>query len=110
VSQLPIIEYAGFHDVPREVIVERGGRKYVLDCAFDDDRDDYGEDYAVLVLPDGAYESYVRGERTLPEMIDLGAEVGRVRVADVTFDETRRRSIDDRFFRDLEGGYGPVKS
>jgi hypothetical protein len=83
-----IIKSYGFWDVPCLFVVaapDRAGH-WMLDCPFDRDEDEYAQMYEV-------YELLVSVE-SLPEnwsrIEDLRRTIGRLPVAAVDFDETRR--------------------
>jgi hypothetical protein len=51
-EELVIEAYRGFHDFPRCIIARASdGSRWLLDCPFDDDLDDYRPDFSVFVLP-----------------------------------------------------------
>src|SRR4051812_39893605 len=93
---IPIF-YGEFHDWPRMVRFAFEGRWYFLNCPFDDELDDYPDSYEVYRLPFGseaAFEANPYWWRDLSDAVRLG----RVPVAAVGLDETRRRGIDaDKF-------------
>lgn len=100
-AHLPLVDHFGFSDVPRVVVVRFGSRLYVLDCPFDDDRDEYVPDYTVRAVPDEAYSGFVDRRLDLEQLLDAGTVVGEVAVGDVVFDDTRRASVDDGIFHHL---------
>lgn len=80
------IRYVDFYDVPRLFAVE-SEPVLLFDSTFDEQDDDYAESFRVSRIPE------------LPQPDDLaaavatGEPVGEVPVADVRFDETRRRAV-----------------
>jgi hypothetical protein len=98
---LPIIKYTGYWDVPRRIFLERNGVELALDCPFDEGMDDYADHYQVYQLPTGTIDRLQRRELTVDEAVGAGIAIGSVRVADVRFDETKRRLIDDSSVADL---------
>ncbi len=84
--------------MPHCIVVEREGVLYAFDCAFDDARDDYGTEYEVFRLPEAIRD--VAASRFTPweDVLSAGQRVGRVPVACVRFDDTRRRAIDESVF------------
>jgi hypothetical protein len=52
VSLWASFQYREFYDVPRQIIVRHRGRTFLLDCRFDETRDDYDRDYEVFDFPD----------------------------------------------------------
>ena len=83
--------YRGFHDVPRAVVVPLpSGPRILLVSKFDEDLDDYDDHYNVYLLPedvalDGSWDRLCD---------DASRVIGRVRVADVRFDPSRRQELD----------------
>ena len=84
--------YREFYDVPRAIVASHGERTYFFDCPFDEQRDDYGTDYDVYLMPSlsdselsGSWESL--RERAVRRL-------GRVSVSSVRFDKSHRREID----------------
>jgi hypothetical protein len=84
-------QYREFYDVPRQVVVQHGDRTFLLDCRFDETRDDYSDEYEVFEFPTLAPE-LLRGSKDLRGLaMNL---LGPVKVRDVRFDPTRRREVD----------------
>ena len=83
--------YRHFYDVPRMIVVPlTDGRRILMDSKFDELVDEYDDHYSVYLLRedtalDGTWERIVE---------DTLGVVGRVRVAHVRFDPTRREEID----------------
>ena len=48
---LPIRQYRDFWDVPRMFLVDSDGRSMLFDCAFDEEREDFGDQYRVYLMP-----------------------------------------------------------
>ena len=101
-AELPIEQYLGFHDIPRVVFVTYQDDLYMLDCPFDEGRDDYGERFRVLRLDRETYQRFNRREVRLDDVIAAALDVGSVAVDVVRFDETRRQTVDDALFADLD--------
>lgn len=87
--RLEILTYAGFYDVPRWFVVERAGVRYVFDCPFSDELDEYPSEYVVRRVPDD-WELSIDPE----SLAKVAPALGPAAVREVHFDETRRRSID----------------
>jgi hypothetical protein len=87
---LPILEYREFHDVPRLILVTAAHRFLLLDSPFDSQLDDFSPDYVVYELAADPRLGVGADWRSLPE---TGTLLGRVQVASVTFDATRRRTV-----------------
>jgi hypothetical protein len=97
VSEWLPIEYLGFWDVPRLVLIRAGGRAWILDSSFNDELDDF-EDYAVYVVEqpgDLPRDSWL-------SVIEELEPVARIPVADVEFDvHTRPKAIRRSSLKDL---------
>jgi hypothetical protein len=89
------IKYFSFWDVPRTFAFERGGDLYVLKSEFDDDLDEYPDDYEVFVVPGFGNLSVVSDWKSIEPLPKTS--VGRVPVASVRFDESRRKYVDGSF-------------
>lgn len=90
--ELVPIRYRGFHDVPRLLCFEHGGRLLLMESRFDPGIDDFTDHYVVMELPDDAR---VRLEDAAWEDLPaLGRTIGSVTVDSVRLDPTRRRMID----------------
>jgi hypothetical protein len=85
-----IIAYRGFYDVPRYFVVLHEGALLLFANDFDDEADDYGADYTVFVL-DGQADLSGSWDR-LPSV--AVKKLGRVPVAEVRFDPSRRHSVE----------------
>jgi hypothetical protein len=85
------IRYLGYWDVPLVFLVRFNGERYLFDCPFDNEVEDYAEDYEVYLFPEIPDEELpsdwtkLRGLATRP--------LGRIPVREVQFDPTRRRSV-----------------
>ncbi|MGF6417573.1 hypothetical protein ABH900_001040 [Stenotrophomonas sp. AN71] len=86
-----ILAYRGFHDLPRMMLVtDRASKCWVLDCPFEDERDDYAPVYRVHAVDADSvgltevWERHARG--LLPDIGVLPADT-------LQFDETRRASF-----------------
>lgn len=99
------IRYREFHDVPRAIVVEYRGDLYFLSCLFDEEIDDYPEHFSVYRLPEDAND-WLDDISDWSDLTSKGVCVGTIRVADVRFDDTKRKSIDDRALNFLSAGSG----
>mgnify|MGYP001260955968 CR=1 FL=1 len=90
------ITYRDFHDVPRAFVVQRNGDLYFFDCPFDPAVDDYPDEYTVYRLP----EEFARDKDHIPwdNPSASGKVVGRLPIAAVRLDPSKRVSVDDRIF------------
>jgi hypothetical protein len=86
------IEYREFHDVPRLFVASADGITYLFDGSFDDELDDYPDAYAVGTLPPLRPDELAGSWASLPAR--TVHHLGSVPVSAVTFDATRRRSVD----------------
>lgn len=94
------ITYRDFFDVPRVFIAEWNGNSYVFDAPFDGTRDAYADSYVVFK---------VNGHIDLANMPDHWNDLrvdsqfcGEIAVSSVTFDATKRASIDDAILRSID--------
>ena len=87
------ISYTGYRDLPRIVYTTDGQRAFVLDCPFDDERDDYCVDYTVHEAPVLPLWNSRRVDWPLPEAASLPL-LGRVVLTRDHFDDTRRAALD----------------
>ncbi len=81
-------EYREFYDYPRVLIVEHEGTRYLLECPFDEEADDYPSEYKISRLKDARV--------TIGSWAGLGAgteSLGSIAVSPLLFDSTRRESI-----------------
>jgi hypothetical protein len=86
------IKYFSFWDVPRTFAFEYSGKVYMLTSEFDDALDEYPDDYEVFVVSDVGDLSMVSDWKSLEPMPKTS--VGRVPIASVQFDESRRKYVD----------------
>jgi hypothetical protein len=89
------IKYFSFWDVPRSFTFEQAGTVYVLTSEFDDDLDEYPDDYEVFVVSGTGNLSVVTDWKSIEPLHKT--RVGKVPVATVHFDESRRRFVDTSF-------------
>jgi hypothetical protein len=92
------ISYRDFYDIPRSVLVEYEGEAYLLECPFDEEADEYPLDFAVYRLPQGVAEAARQQTSSWVDLGEAGTLLGRVPVALVRFDESRRRLLDSEVF------------
>jgi|KBSMisStaDraftv2_1062788.scaffolds.fasta_scaffold98655_1 hypothetical protein len=101
-AMIPIKQYRDFWDIPRIFLVEYGNSLFLFDCEFDEQKEDYGNVFHVYLMPklteqefDGSWEKLSgKAERFL----------GEIYAADLTFDESRRESIDEEVLIKLLSG------
>lgn len=86
------IRYRGFHDVPRLLCFEHGGRLLLLESRFDPGIDDHTDDYVVMELPEDARARL--GDASWEDLPALGRAIGSIAVDSVRLDPTSRRMID----------------
>lgn len=86
------IHYREFWDVPRIFYLTDGGRTYLFDCPFDDQVDDFPDEYRVYLMPPLDPADLTGSWAGLPGR--AVADLGRVSVAAVRFDPTRRQFVD----------------
>ena len=90
------ITYRDFYDIPR-MFLAQGTELFLFDCKFDSDKDEYGDSYAVYVMPP-IEESDLRGSW---EELPARAKrlLGRVRTSEVEFDSTLRQQVNLNILR-----------
>ena len=86
------IKYFSFWDVPRTFAVEHAGKVYLLTSEYDDDLDEYPDDYEVFVVGDLSVVSDWKSIEPLNK-----TRVGKIPVAAVHFDSSRRKFVDSAF-------------
>lgn len=90
------IRYREFYDIPRISVVEDAHGVYLFDCPFDAEIDGYPNVYNVyrlakgVVVPDTGSWSHLRS---------AGSLLAKIPTAGVTFDQTKRASIDAEVLR-----------
>jgi len=94
------IKYFSFWDVPRTFVFEQAGKVYVLASEFDDDLDEYPDDYEVFVVSGIANLSAVSDWKSIEPLPKI--RVGKVPVAAVNFDESRRKFVDGAFLNSIQ--------
>lgn len=96
--ELVPFNYRDFYDLPRSVIFQKSSYVYFLECLFNDTLDEYEDFYTVYQLDvehldldtlvsDSDWLGYSK----------IGKAIGKIRVTDVRFDETKRESLDVSF-------------
>lgn len=96
------IKYFSFWDVPRTFAFEQAGMVYVLTSEFDDDLDEYPDDYEVFIVSGIANLSVVSDWKIIEPMPKT--RVGKVPVAAVQFDESRRKFVESSFLDRIQQG------
>ena len=87
------IHYREFYDVPRIFVAALpGGRTLLFDCPFDQQQDDYPADYKVYLLPALSAGQLAGSWAQLTDLALRG--LGRIPVAALRFDPTRRKQIE----------------
>jgi hypothetical protein len=94
------IQYRDFYDIPRVFVAELEGVRFLFDCPFNEELDDYPDAYDVFVLPrltredlDGSWAGL--SGRAIQHL-------GRVPTTTVVFDDSRRKTIEASVLRDLK--------
>ena len=93
------ITYRDFYDVPRMFLVSYDGDRFLFDCRFDDELDDYPDTYRVFLMPsDGKLDL----EGSWEHLPDVATKyLGEARVSAINFDESRRCTIGIEVLKDL---------
>jgi hypothetical protein len=92
-SPLVPIEYSGFYDVPRGIIVEYRGQTFLLLSLFDEQRDEYPDAYTVYLLPRGTKAQLASAAWEVVAKAH-GRLVGQLPIEAVAFDPTKRKTMD----------------
>ena len=85
--------YGGFWDVPRGILLRYCGKVLYLQSPFDDERDEYPDAYSVYLVPDAIGETVLSGDWKPLEQAALSF-LGKIPISEVTFDSTKRKSLD----------------
>lgn len=87
---LRIAAYGSFSDIPRRILLlDREFVFWLLDCSFDDDKDDYADTFSAWRVGHDA-----RDAKTFLESSDFDAmPEERIPVSQIEFDETRRHML-----------------
>lgn len=104
-SQRVPIAYRGFWDVPRIFLVRHKGQTFLFDCAFDEELDDYPDTYKVFLLPNLPDEELPSDWTTLRHR--ALSYVGNLPVKGVSFDPTKRQTIDSRLLDGIMSALRP---
>lgn len=86
------IQYRDFCDVPRILLLRHAGCLLLLDSPFNDDADEYSASYDVYLMPVLPQETLEGSWYDLRE--SASRLIGRIPVAAVEFDATRRKYVD----------------
>ncbi len=96
-----ILAYRDFWDFPRIFVVRLNDRLLLFDCPFNDPQEDFSNDFLVYELP-STFAKRLPPPRSWLGLAGHGTFVGRVPTNALSFDKTRRRSIDDAFLKALK--------
>ena len=94
------IKYFSFSDVPRTFAFEHAGKVYLLTSEFDDDLDEYPDDYEVFVVSGIGDLSVVSDWKSIEPLNKT--RVGKIPVAAVHFDSSRRKFVDSAFLDSVQ--------
>ena len=89
------IKYFSFWDVPRTLHLGAAATCMSFTSEFDDDLDEYPDDYQVFLVSGIGNLSVVSDWKSIEPLPKTS--VGRVPVASVRFDESRRQFVDGSF-------------
>ncbi|MBX9585248.1 MAG: hypothetical protein K2X87_33500 [Gemmataceae bacterium] len=98
--------YRGYHDVPRIILVRRGGQVFLFNCPFSVELDDYPDEYEVFLLPPDTHEENLPTDWTLLRDSAV-CRLGSVPVDRVTFDPTRQKFLDGAILDEVAGAAVP---
>jgi hypothetical protein len=91
-SRIPFT-YGEFYDVPRIIRFQFCGRWYFPRSPFVDERDDYDETYDVYLLPHRS-AAQIEADPLYWTELSGATHLGRLPIATVGLDETRRQTLD----------------
>lgn len=94
-----LFTYGEFYDRPRMIEFQFEGEWYFLRSKFDEEKDEYADFYDVYRLPIHSEEE-IRAKPFYWTNLDNDAYLGRIPIVEIGLDETRRRSIDARAFKE----------
>ena len=89
-------KYVDFYDIPRLIMFRYRDYLFLLGSYFDDQKDDYGENYLIEILPSWVEKRIAESSWEVLEHIDRQV-LGEIPVRDVIFDTTKREMIDTTF-------------
>ena len=95
-----LFTYGEFYDYPRMIEFQFGNAWYFLNSPFDEVVDDYPNYYHVYLLPFRSEEE-LKSNPYYWKDLTAAEHLGRIAIADIGFDETRRKSIDAAAFLKL---------
>jgi len=87
------IRYGAFYDYPRMIRFQFGEAWFFLRSAFDEEQDDYPNFYDVFLFPFRTEEEFQANPYYWKDL-SAAAHLGRIPIAEVGLDETRRQSLD----------------
>ena len=85
------IEYGEFYDIPRTFVVNDETGSYFFDCSFSDEIDEYSDEFIVYKLRGKV--SHSGNSFPWNELHKYGKRVGSIRIENVIFDKSKRKSI-----------------
>jgi hypothetical protein len=97
-NRLPIA-YGEFYDFPRMLRFCLGDEWFFLRSEFDDDQDEYDDSYKVYRLPFRSEEE-IKSHPNYWMELSRAKYLGRIAIAEVGLDETRRHTIDAQASQD----------
>ena len=92
VEMMPF-QYVEFYDVPRCITLRYREKLLLLQSAFDENLDDYPTSYSVYVLPESVQDALQKSSWKFLDDTPMTC-IGRVQVAQVAFDPSKRKELD----------------
>jgi hypothetical protein len=86
-------QYGNFYDVPRCISLHFMGRRFLLQCAFDDDLDEYLSDYSIYIVPEATDESRPICHPDFLSNTPMAC-IGHIPIHQIQFDPTKRAELD----------------
>jgi hypothetical protein len=99
-AEMTPFQYGGFWDVPRYLTLRYRGRRFLLQCPFDEDFDKYPMDYSVYVVPESNDDTELVGILELLSNAPMAC-IGQIPIDRVRFDASKRQELDASVVDDL---------
>jgi hypothetical protein len=96
---IPITRYSGFYDVPRLFFIDYRGKHLFFECNFDEAADDYESSFRVYLMPKLSEAEIIANGTRLASLAQR--MIGRIPIAQVQFDSTRRKAIAEESLKGL---------
>jgi len=95
-----VFDYSGFHDVPLGVVFRYKETIFLLLREFNEENDEYETEYSVYTVPESAIKKVKKQSWDFALSNDKKL-IGRVPIASVRFDSSKRKRLDPQIVDDL---------